>query len=117
MTNEISLINKTEKMIDEIKSVCTNYGLSGASSEYKIITEIFLYKYLNDKFLCEVKRISDDLNDGTSMKDVEKYMSSLNAEQYSLLVMQKKPNVAKIRKEYLISYLFNNQNSTTPDFY
>lgn len=117
MTNEISLINKTEKMIDEIKSVCTNYGLSGASSEYKIITEIFLYKYLNDKFLCEVKRISDDLNDGTSMKDVEKYLSSLNAEQYSLLVMQKKPNVAKIRKEYLISYLFNNQNSTTPEFY
>ena len=117
MTDEISLINKTEKMIDEIKSVCTNYGLSGASSEYKIITEIFLYKYLNDKFLCEVKRISDDLNDGTSMKDVEKYLSSLNAEQYSLLVMQKKPNVAKIRKEYLISYLFNNQNSTTPEFY
>ncbi len=55
MTNEVQLINKTEKMIDEIKSVCANYGLSGASSEYKIITEIFLYKYLNKKFLCEKK--------------------------------------------------------------
>lgn len=117
MTNEISLINKTEKMIDEIKSVCANYGLSGASSEYKIITEIFLYKYLNDKFLYEIKKISDDLDENTTMKDVEIYLNNISAEDYSLLVMQKSPNVAKIRKEYLISYLFNNQNSTTPEFY
>ena len=117
MTNEIQLINKTEKMIDEIKSVCANYGLSGASSEYKIITEIFLYKYLNDKFLCEIKKISDDIKENATMKEVEQYLNNISAEEYSLLVMQKNPNVAKIRKDYLISYLFNNQNSTTPEFY
>ena len=117
MTNEVQLINKTEKMIDEIKSVCANYGLSGASSEYKIITEIFLYKYLNDKFLCEIKRISDDIKENATMKEVEQYLNNISAEEYSLLVMQKNPNVAKIRKDYLISYLFNNQNSTTPEFY
>lgn len=117
MTNEVQLINKTENMINEIKSVCANYGLSGASSEYKIITEIFLYKYLNDKFLCEIKRISDDLKDNATMKEVEQYLYNISAEEYSLLVMQKNPNVAKIRKDYLISYLFNNQNSTTPEFY
>ena len=117
MTNEVQLINKTEKMIDEIKSVCANYGLSGASSEYKIITEIFLYKYLNDKFLCEIKRISGDIKENATMKEVEQYLNNISAEEYSLLVMQKNPNVAKIRKDYLISYLFNNQNSTTPEFY
>ena len=117
MTNEVKLINKTEKMIDEIKNVCANYGLSGASSEYKIITEIFLYKYLNDKFLCEIKRVSDKLSKDATMKDVEQYLNNVSAEEYSLLVMQKNPNVAKIRKDYLISYLFNNQNSTTPQFY
>lgn len=117
MTNEVQLINKTENMINEIKSVCANYGLSGASSEYKIITEIFLYKYLNDKFLCEIKRISDDIKDNATMKEVEQYLNNISAEEYSLLVMQKNPNVAKIRKDYLISYLFNNQNSTTPEFY
>lgn len=117
MTNEVQLINKTEKMIDEIKSVCANYGLSGASSEYKIITEIFLYKYLNDKFLCEIKRISEDIKENASMKEVEQYLNNISAEEYSLLVMQKNPNVAKIRKDYLISYLFTNQNSTTPEFY
>lgn len=117
MTNEVQLINKTEKMIDEIKSVCANYGLGGASSEYKIITEIFLYKYLNDKFLCEIKRLSDEISKDATMKDVEQYLNNISAEEYSLLVMQKNPNVAKIRKDYLISYLFNNQNSTTPEFY
>ena len=117
MTNEVQLINKTENMINEIKSVCANYGLSGASSEYKIITEIFLYKYLNDKFLCEIKRISDDIKKDVTMKEVEQYLNNISAEEYSLLVMQKNPNVAKIRKDYLISYLFNNQNSTTPEFY
>ena len=49
MTTEREIIRKTEKMIDELKSVCSTYGLGNASSEYKIITEIFLYKYLNDK--------------------------------------------------------------------
>ena len=117
MTNEVQLINKTENMINEIKSVCANYGLSGASSEYKIITEIFLYKYLNDKFLCEIKRISDDIKENATMKEVEQYLNNISAEEYSLLVMQKNPNVAKIRKDYLISYLFNNQNSTTPEFF
>jgi type I restriction enzyme M protein len=117
MNNEVQLINKTEKMIDEIKSVCATYGLSGASSEYKIITEIFLYKYLNDKFLCELRKVSDNLNKDATMKEVEKYLNDISAEEYSLLIMQKSPNVAKIRKEYLISYLFNNQNSSTPQFY
>ena len=48
---------------------------------------------------------------------LEQYLNNISAEEYSLLVMQKNPNVAKIRKDYLISYLFNNQNSTTPEFY
>ena len=50
MDNEREIIRKTEKMIDELKSVCNTYGLGNASSEYKIITEPFLYKYLNDRF-------------------------------------------------------------------
>ena len=32
-------------MIDDLKTVCANFGLGNASSEYKIITEIFLYKF------------------------------------------------------------------------
>ena len=56
-TNQI--MADTKRMIDDLKTVCGNFGLGNAPSEYKIITEVFLYKYLNDKFLHEI-RLADD---------------------------------------------------------
>ena len=47
MTTE-TIIANTKQMIDDLKTVCANFGLGNASSEYKIITEIFLYKFLNE---------------------------------------------------------------------
>lgn len=117
MSNERKIIRKTEKMIDELKSVCSTYGLGNASSEYKIITEIFLYKYMNDKFLYEVKQIEKNKLKDANTKEVELYLENLTPEQYSLLIMKMNPNVARLKKEYMISYLFNNQNSTYPEFY
>lgn len=117
MGNEREIIRKTEKMIDELKSVCNTYGLGNASSEYKIITELFLYKYLNDKFLYETKRVAKELNENSSTKEVEQYLDSLNPTDFSKLVMRMNPNVARIKNEYRISYLFQNQNSTLPEFY
>lgn len=117
MTTEREIIRKTEKMIDELKSVCSTYGLGNASSEYKIITEIFLYKYLNDKFIYETKKAAKELNNESTTKDVEKYLDSLSPEQFSLLTMRMGANVAKIQNSYRVSTLFNNQNSTIPEFY
>ena len=48
-------------LIDDLKSVCANYGLGNDGNEYKIITQVFLYKFLNDKFAHEVKRIQPAL--------------------------------------------------------
>ena len=117
MTTEREIIRKTEKMIDELKSVCSTYGLGNASSEYKIITEIFLYKYLNDKFLYETKKVAKELNENSTTKEVEKYLDSLSPEQFSILTMRMGANVAKIQNSYSVSTLFNNQNSTIPEFY
>lgn len=117
MTTEREIIRKTEKMIDELKSVCSTYGLGNASSEYKIITEIFLYKYLNDKFIYETKRVAKELNENSTTKEVEKYLDSLSPEQFSILTMRMGANVAKIQNPYRVSTLFNNQNSTIPEFY
>lgn len=117
MNNERQLIQKTEDMIDGLKAVCSTYGLGNASSEYKIITEIFLYKYLNDKFIYEVKQVEKKFNENTSTKEVEKYLYNLEPNDFSILTMRMNPNVAKIKKEYTISYLYNNQNSTFPEFY
>lgn len=40
----------TIALIDQLKSTTSAYGLANGGNEYKIIVEIFLYKFLNDKF-------------------------------------------------------------------
>jgi type I restriction enzyme M protein len=49
--NYIDFQKKTQILIDDLKSVCANYGLGNDGNEFKIITQVFLYKYLNDKFV------------------------------------------------------------------
>lgn len=45
-------------LIDDLKGVCANYGPGNVGNEFKIITQVFLYKFLSDKFAYEVKRIA-----------------------------------------------------------
>jgi hypothetical protein len=54
-------IRKAKQLIDDLKSVCANYGLGNDGNEFKIITQVFLYKFLNDKFAYEAKRIDPSL--------------------------------------------------------
>ena len=54
------IIEKTEALIDALRATCSAYGLSGDSSEYKIIVQVFLYKFLNDKFGYEIKNTDTD---------------------------------------------------------
>jgi len=46
---------KTIQLIDALKATCKTYGMGNDGNEYKIITQVFLYKFLNDKFGYEVK--------------------------------------------------------------
>jgi len=46
--------SQAKRLIDDLKSVCANYGLGNDGNEFKIITQIFLYKFLNDRFAYEV---------------------------------------------------------------
>ena len=46
---------KTLKLIDGLKATCQSYGMGNDGNEYKIITQVFLYKFLNDKFGYELK--------------------------------------------------------------
>ncbi len=55
MTDQ-TLSAKTVALIDSLKSTTGAYGLANNGSEYKIITEIFLYKFFNDKFGYEAKQ-------------------------------------------------------------
>lgn len=94
-------------MIDDLKTVCANYGLGNASSEYKIITEVFLYKFLNDKFLHEIGGIDDKLKDS---QNIEADLADMSDDDYEFLLASLPPATAQLKKEHFISYLFNNKN-------
>lgn len=115
--SERDIVRKTEKLIDDLKSICSLNGIGNSPSEYKVISQIFLYKYLNDKFIHEVKRVNKNFSENTTVKEVEQYLNNIEPKEYQLLTMKMNPNVARIQKEYMISYLYNNQNVTEPEFY
>ena len=105
-----NIILQTKQMIDNLKAVCTNYGLGNASSEYKIITEVFLYKFLNDKFLAEAKKVRADFGNKSSA-EIETALEKMSADEYELFLLDFGASVATLKKEHLISYLFNHQNT------
>ena len=97
MTTE-TIIANTKQMIDDLKTVCANFGLGNASSEYKIITEIFLYKFLNDKFLYEVQQAEESLKDSDN---VEQALNDMSEDDYEMLMMLLPPATAKLKKDIL----------------
>lgn len=111
MANEINLpgadiLADTKAMIDGLKTVCANAGLANDSSEYKIITEAFLYKFLNDKFLHELRQL-DRFKDAD---DVEAAYEAMDEDDRELELVDLPAGTAIIRPEYLIPYLFNRKN-------
>lgn len=100
---------QTKQMIDNLKAVCANKGLGNASSEYKIITEVFLYKFLNDKFLFEAKKADKSLAK-LSSAEVEEKLSKMSDDDYEMFLLNFEPNTAKLKKTHFISYLFNHKN-------
>lgn len=100
---------QTKAMIDSLKAVCTTYGLGNASSEYKIITEIFLYKYLNDKFIFEMRKANPAWHSMTDA-DVEMQLNALSDDDYEMALFDIGGSTAKLMRNQFISYLFNRQN-------
>lgn len=111
---EREIINKTKELIDELKSISENNGIGNSPSEYKIITEVFLYKFLNDKFLYEIKKVDENLAKLDKPKDIEETLVKMK-DEYDFLLLRLNPDTAKLKIEHLISYLFQHKNDE--DFY
>lgn len=107
--NTVEITQQTKAMIDGLKAVCTNFGLGNAASEYKIITEVFLYKFLNDKFIYEMKKVNPTYAD-LADTEVEQRLSALSDDEYEMALMDIGGSTAKLRPTQFISYLFNHQN-------
>src|SRR4051812_13372626 len=87
-------------LIDDLKAVCANYGLANDGNEFKIITQIFLYKFLNDKFAHEIKRIEPALGQVESLEDALRKKSE---EDYDLLLMQLGAGTARLKPSHFLS--------------
>jgi len=101
----VDFSNKTKQLIDAIKGICNDAGLGGDANEYKIVTQGFLYKFLNDKFLHEVSKINPNL---TSSKDLEK----LSEDEYQLLLVKLGTRAAHLKHNHLLDYLFAHSNDS-----
>ncbi|MFN8314750.1 MAG: class I SAM-dependent DNA methyltransferase [Cyclobacteriaceae bacterium] len=107
MTKHLEHTLKTKDLIDGLKTVCSNYGLANSGNEYKIITEVFLYKFLNDKFLHEARKANKDLRKSTNIEaDIQKMSDS----DYEWMLEKIGERSAKLQKHHFISALFNKQN-------
>ena len=61
MEDILSVEIKIKQIIDELKGLCQTNGLSNQASEEVVITSIFLYKFLNDKFMYNLKEFSKEI--------------------------------------------------------
>lgn len=68
MPDIFTLETKIKQMIDELKGLCQTNGLSNQASEEVVITAVFLYKFLNDKFMANLKDFANEI--GLSSEEV-----------------------------------------------
>lgn len=97
---------KTKELIDNLKSICASYGLGNDGNEFKIITQVFLYKFMNDKFGYEVKEVDSKLKNAENW---EKVIAEYSDDEYEMLLLRMNPDSAKLKREHYLSNLFNKQ--------
>lgn len=98
---------KTITLIDSLKATCQSYGMGNDGNEYKIITQVFLYKFLNDKFGYEMKKISPKLANSQKWElEYEKMSASEREDLFDKL----SPDIPRLNPEHLIGNLWNQQS-------
>lgn len=107
MVVELAFQEQTRTLIDDLKAICANYGLGNDGNEFKIITQAFLYKFLNDQFASAVKKTQPHIAKADKWEEV---LASMEREQYEMLLLSLPAGVAHLKPVHFIGYLFNNQN-------
>ena len=85
---------QTKALIDSLKTICVDKGLANSGDDFKIIIQMFLYKFLNDKYDFEVKKIRKENPD----------------EPIEFVNMDIEGKTAVLKPEHSIKYLSERQN-------
>lgn len=96
----ISYQVQVQQLVDDLKAVFTHAGLGGEAGEYKLVTQSFLYKFLNDKFLYEVGQEGHDFAS----------LSTLSEDDYDWLLDDVGTKCAHLKANQLIEHLHRQQN-------
>ncbi len=107
MTQDINFKQQTKELIDSLKAVCAGAGLGNTAGEFNIILQSFLYKFLNDKFSHEVKKIRPEL---VEVDNFQKALEAIPEKEYQMLSIKLNVNAAFLRTDQTLGFLFNHQN-------
>ncbi len=106
-TKQDIIKRKTIALIDDLKATCQQSGLGNDGNEYKIITQVFLYKFLNDKFGSEIKK----LNSAIAQTDKwELAYTQMPERERENLLDGLSADVPRLQPRHLISNLWNQKN-------
>lgn len=113
----MTIREKTVALIDALKTTCTTYGMGNDGNEYKIITQVFLYKFLNDKFGYTLKTSKSPY--AAKIREAEKWevaYSQLTDMDRMMLLASLSPDLPRLKPEHLIANLWNQQAKGDFDF-
>ena len=103
----MNITELTIELIDSLKRTTGAYGLAGTGREYKIVTEIFLYKFFNDKFGYEAKK---DRVYGERLKNAEKWdaeYDTFTEDEVEDLFSYLPASVPRLKPHHTLSHLYN----------
>lgn len=107
MENALSIQQQTKDLIDRLKSTTSVNGLGNSGNEYVVIVQIFLYKFLNDKFVYSAKKVQPELVEGG--KDIYDSLKDLSDDDYEFLCSLMEDTVI-LKKEQLIPFVSSRRN-------
>lgn len=111
----MNIREKTVALIDELKATCQSAGLGNDGNEFKIITQVFLYKFLNDKFGYTLKNKDTRYKaQFQNCKDWESEYAKLSEDEQKRVCRVMGADCPNLYSRHLITQLWNQQ--TKGDF-
>ena len=111
----MNIREKTVALIDELKATCQSAGLGNDGNEFKIITQVFLYKFLNDKFGYTLKNKETRYKaQFQNCKDWESEYAKLSEDEQKRVCRVMGADCPNLYSRHLITQLWNQQ--TKGDF-
>lgn len=105
MANYTELENNIKSIIDDLKGLCSTNGLSNTAGEEIVVTSVFLYKFLNDKFIANLKKFAKevDVSFDEIIRNKDDYMDAFYDSYPQDVAFQYEDTI-----DYLVNYVSDN---------